>query len=298
MILGGPVLHRAIYAHWDEPPEVMAFELTLSEALADLTTRLERILPNLDRALADPPGAPSTFWDDCLAIYLRAPALVNIALNYKICMEQGLPLHPTHYFEVREKDRHQVNHPPVEVERAQTLFLDAIATARSVVALAPGAPYALHRLRTIVPDALRTFVYTSTQDRYTWRASEPRKIQSLAEAIRSRVHPIALVGAAHGSIMAGLLLANLLGAPLYFIRFSLFKRKDPAPVIAPSDLTHLATFRRGPVILFDEDVAKGTTLKQFAHNLKPFFDEAYTAGVLRHRHADIHLDFVGEVWSD
>lgn len=292
------MLHRALYANWEEPPEAMAFELTLSEALADLQGRLARILPGLERALADPAAAPSAFWDDCLDLYLRAPALVNIALNHKICVEQGLPLHPTHYFEVGEKHRHQVAYPEAQVAQAQALFLAAIAAARAVVALAPEAPAALAELQREVPDAIRHFVYTSTRDRYTWRASEPRKIQRLADDVRGAIRPAALVGAAHGSIMAGLLLAHLLDAPLYFIRFSLFKRKDTAPVIAPSDLTCLSAHRRGPVLLFDEDVAKGTTLDRFVHFLKPFFDEAYSAGVLRHRHAGFRPDFVGEVWSD
>ena len=118
------------------------------------------------------------------------------------------------------------------------------------------------------------------------------------DSIRKKVRPALILGAAHGSIMAGLLAANLLDAPLYFIRFSMFKRNDKAPVIAPSDLQALAQYRKGPVLLFDEDVAKGTTLTAFTDFLRPFFDQSHSAGVLRHRYAAHRTDFTGEVWSD
>jgi hypothetical protein len=98
--------------------------------------------------------------------------------------------------------------------------------------------------------------------------------------------------------MSGLVFANLMGAPLYFIRFSMFKRNDTAPIIAPSDLALLAQYRAGPALLFDEDVAKGTTLTRFGAALQPLFQASSTASVLRHALSPCWPDYTGHVWSD
>ena len=55
---------------------------------------------------------PAAFWGQCMELYLVTPALVNVALNYKICVEQGLPLHPTHYFEVNDLNRFTETYHP------------------------------------------------------------------------------------------------------------------------------------------------------------------------------------------
>ncbi len=292
------MLDRLLYADWNEAPDAMAFEVSLAEAVEGLAERLARVLPRVEEALAHPAAMPASYWEDCLDLYLRAPALVNITLNHKICVEQGLPLHPTQYFEVSDKTRHALSYPAPQAEAAQAFFLSAISAARAVVALDPAGPSILRAFAAETPEAVRPFVYTSTPDKYTWRASDPRKVRALAEDVQAKLRPRAVVGAAHGSIMAGLLFANLLEAPLYFIRFSLFKRKDTAPVIGASDLRFLAAYREGPVLLFDEDVAKGTTLDRFTTFLQPFFDASRSAGVLCHRHADFRPDFVGRMWSD
>jgi len=292
------MLHRLLYANWEDPPETMAFEAPYREILARTRETLARVLPGIAAALADPASAPPAFWDDCQALYLLAPALVNVALNYKVCVEQGLPLHPTYYFEVSEKTRFQATYSPEITAEAQQFFLASIATARAIFALGFDAVSHLDAFTERLPEGVADFIYTSTQDKYTWRASEPRKILELVASIRGKVQPSLILGAAHGSIMSGLLAANLLEAPLYFIRFSMFKRNDKAPIIAPSDLHFLAAYRTGPVILFDEDVAKGTTLTKFTDFLRPFFHESYSAGVLRHAYADHRPDFTGQVWYD
>jgi hypothetical protein len=295
---GFRMLHRLLYANWEDPPEVMAFEAPYREILERTRSTLTRVLPGIESALADPAASPPAFWENCLALYLLAPALVNVALNYKVCVEQGLPLHPTYYFEVSEKNRFQASYSPAVTEAAQRFFLDSIATARSIFALGSDSVSRLDAFLGLLPEGVSEFIYTSTQDKYTWRASEPRKVLELSETIRKKVKPALVLGAAHGSIMSGLLAANLLDAPLYFIRFSMFKRNDQAPVIAPSDLAFLAAYRAGPVILFDEDVAKGTTLTKFTDFLRPFFQESYSAGVLRHAAAAHRPDFTGHVWYE
>lgn len=292
------MLDRLIYADWEDPPEAMAFELGFGDAVRAVTARLATVQYSMDSALAAPATAPASFWAAALALYLLAPALVNVALNFKVCVEHGLPLDPTHYFEVDEHSPGRVVHSPEIVAAAQTFFLDAIDASLAVFRLDRSATARLAALAANIPAGVGEFVYTSGRDRYTWRASEPAKIRDLAADIRARVRPAIIVGAAHGSITSALVLATLLATPLYFIRFSMFKRNDSRPVIAASDLRFLESYRHGPAVLFDEDIAKGTTLARFTEHLRPYFDEAYSAGVLRHATARFHPDFVGRVWYD
>jgi hypothetical protein len=295
---GGAVLHRLIYANWDEPPTAMAFELDYREALRAVQERLAIVQGGLSAATADPAGAPTEYWNACLDLYLLTPALVNVALNYKVCVENGMPLHPTYYFEVTAKTRNQVAYPIGMLRRGQRFFLEAIDASLAVFRLDPTAADRLAALAADIPSGVGEFIYTSTPDKYTWRASDPSQIAALAENVRSSIAPVAIVGAAHGAIMAALVLAAMLATPLYFIRFSMFKRNDPTPVLCASDLEYLAQYRAGPVLLFDEDVAKGTTMTLFTETLRPHFTLSYTAGVLRNGYAGFVPDFVGRVWYD
>lgn len=292
------MLHRLIYADWDDPPESMDFEAPYEEILARIQDLLPGILARKEEALASPATLPPHYWDDCIALYLLTPALVNIALNFKVCVEQGLPLHPTYYFEIGEADRFRAKYPGHMIEHTNEFFRESIATARALYALEDGSPQRLETFIRNLPEVISGFIYTSTKDKYTWRASQPSKIQDLADYIRKHVSPKLIVGAAHGSILSGLVLANMLQAPLYFIRFSMFKRNDTAPIIAPSDTAFLAGFQEGPVLLFDEDVAKGTTLTKFSEVLRPYFQESYTASVLRHALSPCMPDFIGRSWHD
>jgi hypothetical protein len=292
------MLERLVYADWEAPPDAMGFE----EPLGGLMERIQALLPGVlagrEAALRDPASAPSAFWDDCLGLYLLTPALVNVALNYKICLEQGLPLHPTHYFEVNDLNRHTKTYPKSLVAGANSLFLRSIGMARAIYALEPASPGMLEAFRRDLPVILHNFIYVSMKDKYTWRASEPRKIGLLARDVLKKMQPAIVVGAAHGSIMSGLVFANMVNAPLYFIRFSMFKRNDKFPIISGSDRAFLAAYRRGPALLFDEDVAKGTTLTAFGEALRPMFKESATGSVLRHSLSPCWPDFTGSAWND
>ena len=292
------MLHRLIYADWDDPPQSMEFEAPYEEILARIQAILPGILAGRETALAAPATMPAAYWDDCITLYLYAPALVNIALNFKVCVEQGLPLHPTYYFEISEAERYHARYPEHMIRHTNELFQASIALARALYALEPDTPERLEAFIRNLPEVISGFIYTSTKDKYTWRASNPAKIVDLADYVRKHVTPRLIVGAAHGSILSGLVLANLLEAPLYFIRFSMFKRNDTAPIIAPSDLRVLEAYREGPVLVFDEDVAKGTTLTKFSEVLQPMFAESYTASVLRHALSPCRPDFVGRSWHD
>lgn len=292
------MLHRLIYADWDDPPESMAFEAPYEEILGRIQALLPGILAGKEEALASPATMPPSYWDDCIALYLLTPALVNIALNFKVCVEQGLPLHPTYYFEISEATRFKAKYPDHMIQHTNAFFVASIETARALYALEPDAVERLNVFIRDLPEIISGFIYTSTKDKYTWRASNPAKIKDLAATIQKHLSPSLIVGAAHGSILSGLILANILKTPLYFIRFSMFKRNDTVPIIAPSDTAFLETYKEGPVLIFDEDVAKGTTLTKFTETLQPFFQESYTASVLRHALSPCKPDFVGRSWHD
>jgi Predicted phosphoribosyltransferases len=149
-----------------------------------------------------------------------------------------------------------------------------------------------------LPLELRRFVYTGIRDTYTWKGSEPAILARLAEKVRQDYDPQILVAAAHGAIMPALLLAELLDKPLYFIRFSMFKRHDEEPIISFSDKAWLAGFSTSRAILYDEDVAGGRTLTLFAQRLASLFSEARTACSIRHAGSSIRPDYVGLTWWD
>jgi hypothetical protein len=190
------MLHRLIYADWENPPDAMAFEATLGEVLARIRRLTDAILPGWKAAAEAPAQAPARFWEDCLSLYLLTPALVNVALNYKICVEQGLPLHPTYYFELEERSRFQTRYRPEVAAGAQAFFLESIAAARAVFALDEAAPAVLERYSRDLPHPVQDFVYLSTRDLYTWRASAPARIAALAEAVLRAFRPALVVGLA------------------------------------------------------------------------------------------------------
>jgi hypothetical protein len=289
------MLDHLLYADWDDPPAAMEF----SDTFADIVSRSAQGVAAIRRSEETgnlPEDAEDPFWASCVDLYVRAPALINVLLNYKICVEHGLPLHPTVYYDLSEARKYNLHYPIGELERANSLYTDSVELARAVVRLDPRTGELAGSLLRRLPVQVRDFVYTGIKDKYTWRAAEPEKIRALADKILSGCSPKLIVGAAHGSILPGLFLAEYLGVPLYFVRFSMFKRKDEEPIVSLSDEVHLSGFRDGTVILFDEDVAKGTTLELFEKRLAPLFSDHRTAAVIRHSGASIRPDFTARIW--
>ena len=289
------MLDRYLFADWDEPPVAMDFEEPFADLVAQAADGVETILKR-EESKTVPKEAENPFWDLCVRLYVRAPALVNVLLNYKICVEHGLPLHPTVYYDLAEARKYNLRYPLGELERANRLYRDGVELARAVVRLDPGIRDLSESLLRRLPVLVRDFVYTGIRDKYTWRASEPEKIRALADRILSECRPDIVVGAAHGSILPGLLLSEYLGVHLYFVRFSMFKRKDDAPIVSLSDEIFLSTYKDGTALLFDEDVAKGTTLELFERRLAPLFPKHRTASVIRHSGASIRPDFTARTW--
>ena len=279
---------------WDEAPEEMAVEAEFGDIL-DESVRLLREL-----AADDSGGAPSAGKKAkaALRLFLRVPALVNVALNYKICAEHGLPLHPTVYYELAEARRYDMRHSMAKLDQANRLYLASIELARSAFRLDPGYPERAEAFKASLPEEIPRFVYTGIEDKYSWRGARPATLESLGRKVRGDYEPALLVAAAHGAIMPALLLAEFMSLPLYFIRFSMFKRKDEAPILSVSDEVWLSSWKEKRVLLFDEDVAGGTTLELFTRRLGPLFAEARSACSIRHAGARFSPDYVGRYWCE
>jgi hypothetical protein len=275
---------------WDDPPTSMAFELSYGELL--------------DRAawlasyLRDHPASTPEAREAAVALYVSVPAIVNVLLNYKICEEHGLPLHPTVYYELAEAKRYKMDHPVDEMDTANRLYRESIEIARAAYRLDADWAERTRAFKGKLPVELHDFVYTGGRDNYTWRASEPAKLRQLAEKVREGFDPELLVAAAHGSIMPALLLAEYLDRPLYFIRLSMFKRKDEAPIVSLGDEVWLSSWRDSRVLLYDEDVARGRTLDLFSARMRSFFSESKTACTIRHAGSGFKPDFFAKVWWD
>ena len=138
-----------------------------------------------------------------------------------------------------------MDHSIAELDRANRLYLASIELARAAYRLEPGfrcsGPPPSRRA---CPRKMPRFVYTGGRDKYSWRGAEPAKLRALAaQGPRPPMSQSLIVAAAHGAIMPGLLLAEYLELPLYFIRFSMFKRKDEAPILSVSDEVWLSSWR-------------------------------------------------------
>jgi len=283
-----------LFCDWDEPPEIMDFERPYLEAIERCAVLHEAI------TAYGPDGAnnPKT-WPLALELFVTVPAIVNVTLNYHICIGLGMPLHPTEYFEVAPGNPLLYSYPLEMTENAFSLYRTAIELAVSVYAMKPDFPGRARKFTAALPSSLGAFIYTSRADKYTWRGSEPAKVKSLADSILRRGRPEIAVGLAHGSIMAGLLLACMLDCRLWFLRFSMFKRKDVRPVITPMDENLLRSFGQGEgVLVFDEDSASGTTLSLMAETVGAIVPKARTGSVIRHASSSFKPDHVGRIWWD
>jgi len=283
-----------LFCDWDEPPSMMDFERPYLEAIERCAVLHEAITSYGPEGTSNPKT-----WPLALELFGTVPAIVNVALNYHICIGLGMPLHPTEYFEVAPGSPPAAAYPPEMTTRAYSLYESAIELAVSAYALAPDFPVKARRFTAALPSSLGAFIYTSRADKYTWRGSDPAKVRALADSVLRRGPPELAVGLAHGAIMAGLLLACMLGCRLWFLRFSMFKRKDVQPVITPGDETLLRSFAQGEgILVFDEDSASGTTLSLMARTIGAIAPKARTGSVIRHASSSFKPDHVGRIWWD
>jgi hypothetical protein len=280
---------------WDEPPEAMAFAKAYGDILAEATS--------LVTSLREGGGSASDKARAAQRLFVFVPAFVNVILNYKICVEHGLPLHPTVYYELTEARCYRIDHSLATIERGNRLYRGSIDLARSAYRLDADFADRVAAFESNLPDEVLRFVYTGGQDKYSWRGAEPARLRLLAKKVRyagedGAFVPALLIAAAHGAIMPALLLAEYLDLPLYFVRFSMFKRNDEAPIVSVADEVWLSSWKDESALLYDEDVAKGTTLELFTRRISPLFAQTRSACTIRHAGSTFIPDFIARVWWD
>ena len=118
---------------WDEPPAEMALEMAYGDILDSCISLAAELREENPRA--SEPAEAIRLAQAALRLYIRVPALVNVALNYKICVEHGLPLHPTVYYELAEARRYKMDHSMAQLERANSLYVSSIELARAAYRL-------------------------------------------------------------------------------------------------------------------------------------------------------------------
>jgi hypoxanthine phosphoribosyltransferase len=293
------MLEDLVRFNFEEPSEELEFEQGFVELLEEViesarfSMEIENDIYSLDEE------TKLKLFSHTNRLFLKTPTLINIALNYKICIEFGLPLHPTIYFNLWDAPKDSFKYNLEKREKAITLYLHAISTSQNIFRLDNRCIDELDAYQNYLPEFLQNFRYTNKRDRYTWRASDPIQVKSLAsEIIAAGVKVDLVLGAAHGSICPAIQLSNMLNCDLYFLRHSRFKRKDPYPVISESDKDFMKKYQNKTVLFLDEDVAKGDTLRSFIVSLSGMFAKTYSAAVIRHYLSPLKPDFVGSVWYD
>ena len=161
---------------WDRLPSDMALELPYGSLLDYCSFNLSHLLGQ--------EGAPVSYEvaDAARKLYLFVPGIVNVALNYKICMYYQLPQHPTRYFEVPDEPGPRI-YSQEAVDESENFFEEAVSLALAFYRLDAGALEMARKLKAMVPAHVLDFVYTSKPDNYTWRGSEPAKIRKLADSV-------------------------------------------------------------------------------------------------------------------
>lgn len=286
------------WADWESPPQQMNCSMPFQNIISTISAIMPELASTEEALDTIEPERIHALLDKAILFYVLLPSIVNVFLNYKICIEHGLPLHPTVYYELKEARKYRISHSLGEIQRANELYWQSILVSRECCRLTPNAVQDLNSLLEKAPPSVASFVYTAVQDHYTWLGSRPSLLSSLAEKIKKTSRPALIVAAAHGAIMPALVLSELLDIPLYLIRFSMFKRHDEEPIVSLSDQAWLFDFRDSDVMLYDEDVAGGRTLELFLQRLSPLFGKVQTACSIRHAGSSIHPDFFGRMWWD
>jgi hypothetical protein len=77
-------------ADWSSPPEDMEFQCSYQ----DLMESIAKDSASLREAWAIQGAYSSSDIKKAIRLYIRTPGIVNVMLNYKICVEHGFPCIP------------------------------------------------------------------------------------------------------------------------------------------------------------------------------------------------------------
>jgi hypoxanthine phosphoribosyltransferase len=166
---------------------------------------------------------------------------------------------------------------------AERVYRWAIGLARATFTGRPNAARCALGVQPPTPAALLGRPVESKADQYSWRASCPALVRSLAPKVLVERRPDLVLAGSHGSIRSATLLSLYLSSRLYFLRLSRFKRRDPRPMISPPDQRYLAreALRGRHVLVFEEDCMSGRSLDLLRREAAAIFDTVATASVLR-----------------
>lgn len=221
--------------------------------LVDFLVSYEHLLHDIRSDLrADPVGR-----DNWLSLFVKVPLVVTASLDHQLETGAG--------------------------DGSDEVFRWAIAFARSVFTGHPGAARCALATQPPTPGRLLRRPVESKADQYSWRASCPRLVRSLAAKVLSKGRPDLLLAGSHGSIRSGTLLSLYLCCRLYFLRLSRFKRRDPGPMVSSPDARNLEREARRTkrVLVFEEDCMSGRSLELLRRHAMTVFDDVATASVLR-----------------
>ena len=286
------MIDKYISMDYYEPSPEMEFQERYINLFSEIEESL-RIL-NFEKSHENPKNRARIFAEGN-NIYFKTPALVNVILNYKIALENGLRLDSKKYVEFSQQAN--IKYAPNIIKSSQDLYIKAISLVKDIYALKDGSIECLKDFKNKIPEELHDFIYTSKKDKYTWMASHPERIRCLADKINKKLKMDFIAGTAHGSIISATLLSNMLDSGIYFVKFSQFKRKDNKPIISKSDKEYFSDYKKKNVLLFDEDLASGKTLKKLEEILGPIFINYHTGSVIGHYLSD-YPDFVSETLFD
>jgi hypothetical protein len=167
------VITDHLLADFETPPPELSFELRYSDLLGEIQRSAQACL---DAERGDP-----VFVEHATRLYIMTQAMPSVLLNYKICIEFGLPLHPTQYIDFARADKNPEAYRAVTREKAYELFIESLDIAQSVYRLDPHCPLHISGLKQRMPEFLYDFMYTNTPDKYTWKASDPAAVRRLAD---------------------------------------------------------------------------------------------------------------------
>jgi len=141
MSLRSPLIEALAWADWDNPPEQMNCSLPFHSLIAEIRRSIQHI-QHIEAAVSLNFDSSARQFDtdkiqqllsDSIRLYVTIPALINVMLNYKICVEHGLPLHPTVYYELKEARKYRIQHSLGAIQEANELYWQSIEVAQSCV---------------------------------------------------------------------------------------------------------------------------------------------------------------------
>ena len=239
-------LIATLYPNWRDGEKLLPY----TGSLDDILSELEKILTT---------KGPQDLLEDYTVRALHPPRIIRAAIDYKI--------EATH------------------IAHTEELVREAINLALAVYTGSPSAASALNDFRSHILEtgnsALLTRVITQPDDMVTWSATHPELSEETTNKILSSAESkdVLFISLAHGGVAAGLdvylrycALSKSTNSEFYVARFSRAKSHDLQPRITEGEISYLQQLARGrQVIIFDEDMSTGKTLK--AKDIDAFLEE-------------------------